>query len=113
MKFWPTLQALTYKREAPFRQRGEDVTAWKDLFLNEVQCFKMDTFSDFMNYLEKNGNLMKHDLKLDETSDIYKFYQKLFNSNYIKFTPYDPGKIDVAATDSSEFLRMLYNGKIQ
>ncbi len=71
----------------------------------------MDTFSDFMNYLEKNGNLMKHDLKLDETSDIYKFYQKLFNSNYITFTPYDPGKIDVAATDSSEFLRMLYNGK--
>jgi NurA-like 5'-3' nuclease len=71
----------------------------------------MDTFSDFMNYLAKNSDSMKRDLKLDETSEIYKFYRDLFNSNYYKFTPYDPGKIDVASTDSSEFLRMLYNGK--
>lgn len=71
----------------------------------------MDTFSDFMNYLDRNSDSMKKDLKLDKTSSIYKFYRDLFNSNYIKFKPSDPGKIDAAATDSSEFLRMLYNGK--
>jgi hypothetical protein len=71
----------------------------------------MDTFSEFMDYLEKNNNSIRRDLKLDETSEIYKFYKNLFESNYHKFELHDPGKIDVAATDSSEFLRMLYNGK--
>ncbi|WP_298276290.1 DNA double-strand break repair nuclease NurA [Ferroplasma sp.] len=71
----------------------------------------MDTFSEFMNYLDKNKDSIRRDLKLDETSEMYKFYRSLFESNYHKFEPSDPGKIDVAATDSSEFLRMLYNGK--
>ena len=38
----------------------------------------MDTFSDFMNYLDRNSDSMKKDLKLDKTSSIYKFYRDLF-----------------------------------
>ncbi|WP_337859856.1 DNA double-strand break repair nuclease NurA [Ferroplasma sp.] len=71
----------------------------------------MDTFSDFMNYLETNKQSMSRDLEMDETSELYRFYQELFNSNYNKFTPWEPGEIDAASTDSSEFIRMLYNGK--
>ena len=71
----------------------------------------MDTFSEFMDYLEKNNDSIRRDLKLDETSEIYRFYKNLFESSYHNFEPHNPGKIDVAATDSSEFLRMLYNGK--
>ncbi len=77
----------------------------------EYIVIKMDTFSDFIQYLDQNASSMKQELKLDETSNIYRFYSDLFNANYIRFTPHDPGKIDAAATDSSEFLRMLYNGK--
>lgn len=71
----------------------------------------MDTFSDFMDYLKKNKDSMKRSLKMDETSELYRFYRDLFNSNYNKFNPSEPEKIDVASTDSSEFIRMLYNGK--
>jgi NurA-like 5'-3' nuclease len=77
----------------------------------EYIVIKMDTFSDFMNYLDQNSYSIKQELKMDETSPIRKFYSDLFDANYIKFKPSDPGKIDAAATDSSEFLRMLYNGK--
>ena len=71
----------------------------------------MDTFYDFMDYLNKNGDRIKKGMKMDSQSKIYNFYRGLFNKNYFPFNPYEINKIDVAATDSSEFTRMLYSGR--
>ncbi len=71
----------------------------------------MDTFYDFINYLNKNRDKIKKGMKMDETSKIFNFYNILFNKNYFPFDQYEIEKIDVAATDSSEFTRTLYNGK--
>ncbi len=71
----------------------------------------MDTFYDFMDYLNKNRDKIKKSMKMDESSKIYNFYKDLFDKNYFSFEPYEIDKADVAATDSSEFTRTLYNGK--
>ncbi len=71
----------------------------------------MDTFSDFMDYLNKNREMIRKSMKMDEKSDIYLLLKDAFNRNFHEFNPHDPGRIDVASTDSSEFVRMLYIGK--
>ncbi|MEM0139937.1 MAG: DNA double-strand break repair nuclease NurA [Ferroplasma sp.] len=71
----------------------------------------MDTFSDFVDYLNTNRKTLKKELEMDKTSQLYLFYKSLFNANYHLFKPHDPDSLNIAATDSSEFIRMLYNGK--
>ncbi len=71
----------------------------------------MDTFSDFIDYLNKNRNIIRKSMKMDEKSDIYLLLKDAFNQNFHDFKPHDPENINVASTDSSEFVRMLYIGK--
>ncbi len=71
----------------------------------------MDTFSDFSEYLKSRKGSLINELEMDHNSGISKFYRPLFDANYYEFKPYEPENINVAATDSSEFVRMLYNGR--
>ncbi|WP_061951001.1 DNA double-strand break repair nuclease NurA [Acidiplasma cupricumulans] len=71
----------------------------------------MDTYSDFLEFLNKNKNNIIKSLDLEKNSEFYRLYQEVFDKNFIDFNFKGNINADVAATDSSEFVRTLYNGK--
>lgn len=70
-----------------------------------------DTYGQFLEYLEKNSSKIRSSMILDEKDDLRKKLDQIYGKMYHDPPPYDTGKLKVAATDSSEFIRELYNGK--
>ncbi|MCL5802803.1 MAG: DNA double-strand break repair nuclease NurA [Candidatus Thermoplasmatota archaeon] len=70
-----------------------------------------DTYGQFLEYLEKNSSIIRSSMILDERNDLRKRLEPMYGGMYHDPPPYDPGPLKVAATDSSEFIRELYNGK--
>jgi NurA-like 5'-3' nuclease len=70
-----------------------------------------DTYGQFVEYLKKNSAQIRSSMILDEKNDLRKRLDPVFHEMYHEPPPYDPEPLKVAATDSSEFIRELYNGK--
>ncbi|WP_393971538.1 DNA double-strand break repair nuclease NurA [Oxyplasma meridianum] len=70
-----------------------------------------DTYGQFLDYLKKNSSKIRSSMILDESSDLRKRLEPMFHEMYHHPPPYSFKPLKVAATDSSEFIRELYNGK--
>ncbi len=70
-----------------------------------------DTFSEFMEFLKKNRDEIRNDLLMPYDSPRRMLYSEVFRRNYITEIPEVPFGKEIAATDSTETVRELYNGK--
>lgn len=70
-----------------------------------------DTYDDYLNYLKENSDSIRTGMIIGEDSPLHKLYRDSFLSNFHERgeQEFKPGNI--SATDSSEFIRELYNGK--
>ncbi len=71
-----------------------------------------DTFTLFMDFLRTNRDEIKNSLEMAENSWRRELYGPVFRKNFIEAPETEPvsGKA-VSSTDSTEFIRELYNGK--
>ncbi len=71
-----------------------------------------DTFTLFMDFLRSNREEIKNSLEMAEGSWRRELYGTVFRENFIAAPKTEPvtGKA-VSSTDSTEFIRELYNGK--
>jgi hypothetical protein len=70
-----------------------------------------DTFSEFMEFLKKNRDAIRDDLLMPYDSPRRMLYSEVFRRNYITEIPEVQFGREIAATDSTETVRELYNGK--
>jgi len=70
-----------------------------------------DTYGQFLDYLKKNSSRIRSSMILEDSSDLRKKLDPIFHEMFHKQPEYEPRQLKVAATDSSEFIRELYNGK--
>ncbi len=70
-----------------------------------------DTFSLFIDFLRDNRDQIKDDLEMSRDSWRRKLYGEVFQDNYIPAPSPVPVTGKVSSTDSTEFIRELYNGK--
>lgn len=70
-----------------------------------------DTFSLFIDFLRENRDRIKNDLEMSRDSWRRKLYNTVFNENYLPAPVPFPVSGSVSSTDSTEFIRELYNGK--
>lgn len=69
------------------------------------------SFEDYTEYLKENRKRIKELLYLSEDSPARKTYGSVFKDNFIEVDRNKTSSMNIAATDSSEFVRELYNGK--
>ncbi len=69
------------------------------------------SFEEFTSYLAENRESIRGLLYLSGDSPARKVYQPVFRDNFIALGRAQPNRLKIAATDSSEFVRELYNGK--
>lgn len=70
-----------------------------------------DTFSQFIDFLRKNRDRIRDDLELSGDSWRRRLYDQVFHRNYFPAPDCIPVSGSVSSTDSTEFIRELYNGK--
>jgi hypothetical protein len=70
-----------------------------------------DTFKEFHDFLMENSERIRSELVMSEDSPLKDLYSDAFRRNYILHDEELQPVSDVSATDSSEFVRELYNGK--
>ncbi len=70
-----------------------------------------DTFPEFMEFLKRNRDSIREDLLMPYDSPRRMLYSEVFRRNYITEIPEHEFGRQVAATDSTETVRELYNGK--
>jgi NurA-like 5'-3' nuclease len=70
-----------------------------------------DTFREFHAFLAENSEKIRSDLIMENHSPLRKIYQGVFRKNYLSYDTEMKPVSDVSSTDSSEFVRELYNGK--
>lgn len=70
-----------------------------------------DTFTQFIDFLRENRDQIRNDLEMSGDSWRRELYGKVFYSNYLDAPDPVPVKASVSSTDSTEFIRELYNGK--
>ncbi|MDS0257561.1 DNA double-strand break repair nuclease NurA [Thermoplasmatales archaeon AK] len=71
----------------------------------------MDTYYDFVNFIKKQKDKIRDELIMPEDSKDRALLYPPFAHNFLGPPDAEPVKGLVAATDSSEFVRELYNGK--
>ncbi len=71
-----------------------------------------DTFTLFMDFLRENRDEIRNSLEMAEDSWRRELYGPVFRRNFLEAPVTEPvvGK-NVSSTDSTEFIRELYNGK--
>ncbi|AKA48550.1 hypothetical protein IX51_04925 [uncultured archaeon] len=77
-----------------------------------IKCLIMnDTYEDYLKFLNDNLERVRESLLIDSDSPLRRLYDEAFGKNFIEKADsrFNPGSI--SATDSSEFVRELYNGK--
>jgi len=68
-------------------------------------------YSEYIGYLKKNRDEIREALIIPPDSKRAVLYSKIFNENYYAMPePIQPRAL-ISATDGSEFVRELYNGK--
>ncbi len=70
-----------------------------------------DTFGLFVDFLRENREKIKNDLEMSRDSWRRKLYDRVFTENYLPKPESTPVRAKVSSTDSTEFIRELYNGK--
>ncbi len=70
-----------------------------------------ESFSSYADYLRENRDAIRELLFLSEDSAVRKAYDAVFQDNFISMDQGSPTRLRIAATDSSEFIRELYNGR--
>ncbi len=70
-----------------------------------------DTFSLFIDFLRENRDEIKNDLEMSRDSWRRRLYGQVFMDNYLPAPMPVPVSGTVSSTDSTEFIRELYNGK--
>ena len=70
-----------------------------------------DTFSLFIDFLRDNRDQIKNDLEMSRDSWRRKLYGDVFEEHYLPAPSPVPVSGKVSSTDSTEFIRELYNGK--
>lgn len=70
-----------------------------------------DTFQEFVNFLRINREKIRDDLLMPDDSPRRHLYSEVFVENYIRNPVTGSFGKDISATDSTEFVRELYNGK--
>ena len=70
-----------------------------------------DTFNLFVDFLRENREQIKNDLEMSGDSWRRGLYSDVFRENYIPSPDPKPVSGTVSSTDSTEFIRELYNGK--
>ncbi len=70
-----------------------------------------DTFLEYREYLRTNRDRIRELLFLSNDSPTRKIYEVPFRDNFFQYTGEEFGISDISATDSSIFVRELYNGK--
>lgn len=69
------------------------------------------SFEEYTSYLNDNRENIRELLYLSEDSPVRKIYEPVFRENFTGLEQNQQSNLRVAATDSSEFIRELYNGK--
>lgn len=69
------------------------------------------SFEEYTSYLNENRESIRELLFLSEDSPVRNKYRQVFSENFTEFNREQESTMKVAATDSSEFVRELYNGK--
>ncbi|MCL4452033.1 MAG: DNA double-strand break repair nuclease NurA [Candidatus Thermoplasmatota archaeon] len=69
------------------------------------------TFQKFVDFLNERRDEIISSMIIDRTSEAYGFFSKYFEKYYIDTPGGDRYTRSVAAADSSEFVRELYNGR--
>lgn len=69
-----------------------------------------ETYGDFVSFLRENRERIRDDLIMPESSPRRDLYSDSFRRNFLS-PPSDGFNRNISATDSSEFVRELYNGK--
>lgn len=70
-----------------------------------------DTYEDYLEFLNKNVDSIRESMFIDTESPVRNLYYEAFQQNYIKKEQVDFSPGLISSTDSSEFVRELYNGK--
>ncbi|MCL6090523.1 MAG: DNA double-strand break repair nuclease NurA [Candidatus Thermoplasmatota archaeon] len=70
-----------------------------------------DTFSQFVSFLRENAETIRSDLLMPADSWRRSLYSDVFRENYVTFRDASSVSKVISATDSTEFVRELYNGK--
>ncbi len=70
-----------------------------------------DTYESFVNYLGNNIERIRESMLIGRDTRLWDMYSYAFRNNFIARTASDFKPGTIAATDSSEFVRELYNGK--
>ena len=70
-----------------------------------------DTFLEFSRFLKENSKEIRSGLIMDGDSPLRDLYQKVFDRHFIRYERVPVPVTSVSSTDSSEFVRELYNGK--
>lgn len=70
-----------------------------------------DTYEDYLHFLEANMDRIRESMHIDRESPLRKIYYEGFLDNYTEKSSSDFSPGLISATDSSEFVRELYNGK--
>lgn len=70
-----------------------------------------DTYEDYLKYLEENTDSIRGGMLIDQDSPLRALYLQGFLDNFHERGEKEIRPGDLSATDSSEFVRELYNGK--
>lgn len=70
-----------------------------------------DTFSLFVDFLRENRDRIRNDLEMSGDSWRRRLYGDVFRQNFLPAPESVPVNAKVSSTDSTEFIRELYNGK--
>lgn len=69
------------------------------------------SFEEYITYLNENRDSIRELLYLPENSPARTTFDRVFKDNFVNLDRSSGATLKVAATDSSEFIRELYNGK--
>lgn len=70
-----------------------------------------DTFLEFSSFLKENSKEIRSGLIMERDSPLREIYKKAFDRHFIRYESSPVPVTSVSSTDSSEFVRELYNGK--
>ena len=70
-----------------------------------------DTFLEFSRFLKENSKEIRSGLIMERDSPLRDIYKKAFYRHFIRYEGSPVPVTSVSSTDSSEFVRELYNSK--
>ncbi len=69
------------------------------------------TFAKYVEFLQKNRSEIRSSMLIEHESSVYRYMKDAFSQHFVSYSGGSEYTKSVAAVDSSEFERELYNGK--